>query len=255
MDLIDLGQANLNISDTLMINNTNNLFSLISSFFSLVNSTIMNQICFTTLTGCLLSGIEYSIIMIIFSKFENISSEIQEGNIYIENSNLNMSLSNMNFLKTKKKQGDCISVYGSLLNSYYSNFSNYHYNCLFLVQSQINILGSKFNNSGFSDKFIEYNNFGTLYCLQCQNLVISESYFIENNHVIDGSALYAVSKKGDILKNITIKNSYFYGNQALEKGTIYIYNQNFSIEFSDFQNNFAKRGAGIFVDNDGRSQF
>lgn len=253
MGLIDLGQTNLNISDSLMISNTNNLFSMISSTFYLVNSTILHQKCLTTLTGCLISGIENSIIMISLAKFENISSEIQEGNIYLENSKLNMNLTNMNVLKTKKKQGDCMSVYGAILILYNSNFSNYQYNCLYSVQSQINIFGSKFNNSGFSENLIEYKIFGTLFCMRCQTLLISESFFLENNHIIDGSAIYALSKKGDILGNITIKSSHFYGNQASEKGTVYVYNQNFSIEFSSFTNNLAKKGAGIFVDNDGNN--
>lgn len=252
VSLFDIGEAYINISDTLITNNTNSLFSLISSTFILVNSTILNQLCINTVAGCLISGIEDSIILINITKFYNISSELEEGNIYLENSSLNMELTNMNIINTKKKQGSCFSIYSSsTLNLFTSNFSKYNFNCLYSLQSQIKILGSKFNNSNYSEKLAEFNNFGTIYCSECKDILISDSYFIKNSYIADGSSLFIISKKRNALGYIKIDNCLFVGNEAGEKGTIYIYNQNFSIKYSKFENNTAKSGGAIFVDNDG----
>lgn len=251
--LFDLGQTNLNFYDSNIINNTNNLFSLVSSTFLLVNTTIMNQICLTTIVGCIISAIENSEIEVNFSKFENISSEIQEGNIFLENSILQMQASIMNSLKTKKKQGSCFSLYNSGLNLFDSNFFNYQFNCLYLIQSQAKILSAIFNNRKYSEMLREeYSNFGTIYCLQCQYLFISNGFFIENTKILDGSSLYALAKKDDILGNVTIENSYFFGNGATGKGTICIFNQNLSIYNTHFENNSAEKGGAIFLNNDGK---
>lgn len=253
ISLFDFGQANLNISDSLIINNKNNLFRLVSSTFILTNSTIINQICFNKFTGCAISGADNSIMWIIQTKFENISSEIEEGNIYLENSDLIMETTVMNLLNTKRKQGDCFSLYSSsTLALFRSSFSKYNFNCLYSMQSQINIMESKFNNSEYSEKLIEYKSFGAIYCFECKYLLISDSYFVKNTHVIDGSSLYAISKRNDVLGEIKIQKCFFIDNEAREKGTIYIYNQNFSITYTIFENNSAKIGGAIFINNDGK---
>ena len=90
-----------------------------------------------------------------------------------------------------------------------------------------------------------------MFCSSSKQIIIFNSSFIENSKIFDGSALYITATQFDNLNEVHIDGCIFSGNVAMGKGTIYIFNQNFSISSSNFKNNEAERGAGIFCNNDG----
>ena len=136
----------------------------------------------------------------------------------------------MTSLKTPKK-GSCFSIYNCSLNIINSDFKDYNLNCINAFKSNLNI-----NNSIFENSKNEQNkkfDFGTVFCSSVQILIFNTS-FIQNSNIVDGSALYIVANQNDELNEICINNSNFFGNSAFGKGTLYIYNQNFSISYSNF---------------------
>lgn len=247
-NLNDLGQTYLEIRDSSFRNNSNNLFYLIASTLNISNSTLKDNKCSTTNPGCLISAIDYSLILIKNSLVRNISSDFEEGLIYLEKSSLENSFLQMEGLKTKKRKGSCFSLHDSNLTTVFSNFSNYDYNCVFASQSQITLSDSTLNNSEFL--FSQINEFGALYCVSCKKLVISNTVFVRNRQITQGSAVYAYAKQDEALGVGIVENSSFLENQA-EKGTVFVYNQNFTIIGCKFIKNSAKIGGALFFDNFG----
>ena len=242
--------AQTNISNTQMQNNTNNLFSLVSATLILYNSKINNQICLTRLRGCILEAEKTSNIQIQSTTFLNVISEIEEGNVYVDSSLIYLESIEMASLKTPKK-GSCISSFNSTLTVLKSNFSKYDLNCFDLFESNLTLNNSIFDNSERNQTTARYSEYGSVFCSSSKKLIIFNSSFIGNSYILDGSALYIVATQLDKLNEISISNSFFSGNSAFGKGTIYIYNQNFSISSSTFMNNVALRGGGIYCNNDG----
>jgi len=248
--LIDIGTSDLMITNTILENNTNNLFSVISANLVLIDSKINNHICFASFPGCILFIEETSLANIKSSSFENIISEIEEGNIYVDSSIVYLDSISMKGMQTPKK-GSCFSSYSSSLYFVDSNFYNYEINCINSYQSNVILNNSIFDNSENLKNLQIIFDYGSFYCSSCNQISIYNTSFIKNLNVIDGSALYVVANENDKLNDVFIENSIFFGNNASGKGTIYIYNQNFSISSSYFQNNIVQRGGGIFCDNDG----
>ena len=249
-NLIDLNMAKVTISNTEIQNNTNNLFSLVSASLILNDNQITQQICLTRLRGCILEAEKTSNIEIQSTTFLNVISEIEEGNIYVDSSSIYLDSIRMENLKTPKK-GSCISSFNSTLIVLKSNFSVYDFNCIDSFESNLTLNNSIFDNSERNETNVRYSEYGSVFCSSSKQLIIFNSSFIENSYIFDGSALYIVATQLDKLNEISITNSFFSGNSAFGKGTIYIYNQNFSISSSTFMNNVALRGGGIYCNNDG----
>jgi len=249
-DLIHFGQTFLKIKNCSFSNNTNTLFYLLFSHFELFDSVVQNHACLRDFPGCLIYSNDNSVISINLSFFENIISEKEEGTIYLETSKIIISYITMSSLKTIKKQGSCISNYNSTLDIFSSEFDSYDINCLYSFQSIITINQSLFHNN-ISSESNKINYYGTFYCSSCKKVSIIKSKFVGNSNSFDGSAIYIIAQINDILLESEILYSYFSQNLAEESGTIYIYNQNVSIQSNLFEKNFAKRGAGVFCDNDG----
>lgn len=250
-NLIDLGRTNLEIYDSIFENNSNLVFYLIDSFLNIKNCSIINNKCLTTDQGCFLSAFQFSVIVTNATLVKNVSNELEEGIIYLEKSTLQTTLLQMIELTTKKKKGSCFSIYSSNLTISFSNFSKYNYNCLFGIDSSIEFSNCIFNNSDFIRQSKIINNYGGIYCLSCVNVTILNSMFLKNVQILKGSSIYISGEKNEGLEEIMIENCIFLENEALEEGTLYIYNQNITIQKSNFTNNSAKRGGALFFNNDG----
>jgi len=247
--LIDSGTSIISINNTLIENNTNNLFSLVEATLVLISSKINNLICYTNLPGCILEAEQASTIQIQSSYFGNVTSSIEEGNFYFDSSTVYADSMTMNTLKTPKT-GSCVVSYSCDLNFVSSSFVNYEINCISSFQSNINLNNTIFDNSE-NKKFQIVLDYGSVYCFSCNQVIIFNTSFIKNSNTMNGSAIYIVANIIDKLEAVIINSSIFYGNVASGDGTIYIYNQNFSILSSNFTNNLAQSGGGIFCDNDG----
>ena len=198
-NLIDVGQSNLIIKGTIIENNTNNLFSIVLSTIYLLDSKIQNQICFTSLPGCILSAKEASLVSLKSSNFNNIISHIEEGNFYIEDSKFYFDSIQINFVKTPKK-GSCFISHASQLNVVYSNFSNYAINCISSFAGNLSINNSYFDNSGNMQNVQKVLEYGSVYCSSCLELIIFKTNFVNNSKALDGSAIYVIANKNDKLK-------------------------------------------------------
>ena len=253
-NLIDMTNSIATISNTKIQNNMNNLFNLVSSTLFLKELQINILTCITSLRGCILQIQQNSNIHIQSSDFSNVISKIEEGNIYLESSSINIDKIEIKNTKTPKK-GSCFSSYNSSLIILNSNFKDYDLNCINSFESNLTINNSMFDNSEKNYTSLKYSDYGSVYSSSSKIIFIFNSSFIENSNVLDGSALYLIATPLDILNEVYIFNCIFSGNSAIGKGTIYIYNQNFSISYSNFDNNKAQRGGGIFCNNDGLTYF
>ena len=247
-NLIDLSVSSATVLNTQIINNTNNLFSLVSSNLILQKNEIKNLFCLATLPGCILQAQQASLVIIKSSYFFNVTNIIEEGNLYFESSRVLIESIEMANLKTPKK-GSCVSSYNCSLNIINSDFINYDLNCINAYRGEMTINNSIFDNTK-NKKSQKVFDYGSVFSYSSKEIVIFNSSFIENSNIMDGSAIYVVSTQIDKLNEIFIGNSNFFGNSALGKGTIYIYNQNFSIISSNFTNNIAQRGGGIYCNNE-----
>jgi len=248
-DLIDAGQTNMVITNSTFRQNLNNFCFLVFSNIEFVNSRIIDHQCFTNLPGCIINAITNSVVIFRSSIFENISSFIEEGNVYLEDSVVQCVSSQMKTLMSNKNKGSCFSSYTSTLFMNDSQLTDYTANCLYSMESYITIHNSIFDNSLLNETQNLYD-YGTIYCENCFIIMIDFSSFIGNSKTINGSAIFIISNSPNLLNTAQISNSYFYDNNALEAGTIYVYNQNSSLILNIFEGNSANRGGGIFCDND-----
>lgn len=247
--LIDISVSSATISNTKIQNNTNNLFSLVSATLIFQNNQIKNLICLTGSPGCILRAKEASFLQIKSSSFANVTSIIEEGNIYLDSSKVFIDTIEMTGLKTPKK-GSCFSSFNCSFSVINSNFFDYDLNCINAYESNLTINNSIFNNSKVS-QYKKKFEFGTVFSSSSREIIIFNSSFIKNSNIMDGSALCIIAKPIDNFNQILISDSVFWGNSAFGKGTVYIYNQNFSISYSNFTNNIVQNGGGIYCNNDG----
>ena len=251
--LIDISKTSLIIENSFFYNNSNNIFSLIDSKLEFSNSVISDTLCSKDLVGCILKAIETSIILLNNNSFYNISNKKEEGNIWLDDSNLNMSFNQMRNIGTYKEKGDCVSSYNSSLVIINSKFENFYTNCIWSSESSLIVNSSNFQNSIGSLNI--QNNLGVIYCSSCKFIEIFNSNFINNTFADFGSALYLISSQNEVFQEVNIRNSIFKSNKAFASGTVYIQNQNASIEDCLFEDNAAQRGAGLILFNNNGNLF
>ena len=247
--LIDISHTYLMVENSVVCNNSNNIFSLVFSKLELLNNTIMNTLCSNDRVGCIIIAIEKSFISLKYNTFYNITNKKEEGNIWIEDSSAHINFTHMKNLGTFKTKGDCISSYNSSLVIVESKFENFYSNCIWSFESSLFVQNSTFENSLGFDLEINPINFGVIYCSSCKFLQIFNSNFINNTFAKFGSALYLISEGHLMSEEVKIVNSFFIDNRAFESGTLYIRNQNMSIEGCLFENNIAQNGGGIILFN------
>ena len=247
--LIDITNSELIIDNSKFENNSNILFSVEASQFTLTVSKINNHFCDLETSGCLIKTSENSSIVIENIVVINASSFVLEGNFYTENANISIKNSKFTNLKNVHLQGVCASIYGSIFIIQNSSFANYQKNCIFSKKkSQIFIFSSNFSeeNSTFPS---ESNLYGTIFCEDCLNFTIFNSFLGYNRKIFRGAGIYLTSTKSDILFESsisTISSCTFFSNFATENGgAICIFDQNVTINNNSFLNNQASNGGAI----------
>lgn len=250
-NVIDLVLAKFVATNMILNNNKNNLFSLDSSNCVLINSSILNQACWAKLGGCVIYSFHNSSFVMKSGILENAFSHFEEGNIYNEESSFEIHSSIMIGLSNMKLKGACLSNYYSNSNISESLFISYGVNCIYSWQSNLSIFKTTFNNSNYQEQNNgEKKMYGTLFCINCQNITIIATYFIQNKEVANGSAIYLKIDK-NILHEILIFQCTFRQNQAID-GTIFVLNQNISLIECYLELNTAKIGGGISLYNESK---
>ena len=250
--LLDTTNSGLTIQDSLFENNSNILLAVDSSQINLLNNIIRNHYCDLKSAGCLINAQGNTIVMIDQAIVNNVTSLIGEGTIYIENAEIFINNSKFFNLKNQKLQGSCASIYRSFVRIDNCIFENYDQNCLFsTTQSNIFIFFSNFSQENFVFSS-NSNSYGTIFCEDCLNFTIKSSSFGFNAKIQTGSSIYLTSTKTNLFFTSEIgliENCTFFSNQANGDGTIYIFDQNVTIQNNIFQKNQALNGGALSFDN------
>lgn len=249
-NLFILMNAKLYMFDCEFQLNKNIIFSLSKANLTLNHISIYDNTCANKIIGCLINSIDNSNILADDLILTNISNILEEGNIYLENSLAIFSQLFMNKSTTLKNIGCCIMSMQSKILLDFGYFANYDDNCIYAVNSFINITNSVFENRNSEVFFTEKSGFklGSVYCDVCFELFISNDSFFYNMRSSSGSCIYISDSLEEANENIAwILNSSFMGNIASDKGgAIYIEDFNAIILNSSFKNNQASFGAAIY---------
>ena len=250
-NLFNMMNSNIIMFSCLFYNNLNTIFSLTYSNMTIFNVKISNHRCNNFMVGCVVNSIDKSSIFSSNLIMIGINNLKEEGNIYLEASNavfLNSSFENLTNLKSL---GSCFDLQSSSLCIDIGSFSNYDYNCLHAINSNITINNSLFNNI-YSNNDENYNvliKYGTIICISCLNISAYKSYFLHNIGNNYGGAFYVISNIGDFNIIIYLYNLSFVGNIVSESGgALYLDGINGKIINCLFQDNNANYGAGIYFE-------
>lgn len=235
--------SNLDIQTSKFSENGNIIFNLVSSSFSLNSVEVRSHICSSLEIGCIMNIKSSNIKAQQILSFD-IKNLLDIGGIYLEESYAIFKLSNFSNISSLNYEGSCFSLKNSLLVIETGNFSNYDSNCIFAVNSEIEISSSYFNNENFKNSNKFRFEFGAIYCLSCLNFTFTNSVFHKNIFGFKGGALYLESSN---LKSIVkIYNVSFLSNQAIDEGGgVYFKNINAQVIDCLFYGNKAKGGAAI----------
>lgn len=243
--IIDFQNTNLTIKDSNFSNNKNLLFSITFSVLNLININLIDHFCEFKLVGCFLNSKKTSIFLENIS-VSNVTNVFSDDNFYIEGTYLSMKNSHLSNIIS------CISAYESTIDILTSEFQNYQQNCILSKKnSYISIKSSNFSNENLQSIKEKIKEYGTIYCENYIEFIVVSSNFSYNKNIIKGSAIHLTHTS--IASNFSltkIENCNFFYNYATESGgAIYIYNQNSSIINNSFISNFAKKGAGLYLEN------
>lgn len=248
--LFELTDSDLHILNTTFFGNSNNLIYSISSNLFFKGISLKNHKCNIGSEGCIISMTENSLSYIIDSIIINVSSA-NKNSIVVVSSNSHMS--NLSFFNTTSslQLGSCFSGYNALIDVFNVDFYLFFGNAIYLEESSIEIINSKFymNHNFDATKF----KFGALVCIECIDLNIVNSLFLNNSFVYNGAAIYLSNIFPKLFgSEKIIMNTSFVDNQVFGSGGgMYLHNQNITINNCSFYFNEAVYGAGIFSWFDG----
>ncbi|KZX10602.1 beta strand repeat-containing protein [Methanobrevibacter filiformis] len=218
---------------------------------SIINSTFLNNSALNGGTGAFYyeNGNDGSILIIEDSTFDN--NYARWGNVagYVQGNNV--IVINSSFVNNLADDGSTGAMYFELYNdnsnltinnSVFINNSASSYGAVYIYGNNVNITNTSFinntaDNGYYGALYMEYN-----YDTAILNII--DSTFINNSATYGYSALYTN------FPNVTINNTNFTNNQALNGYyTVYYDNGNdgsiLIIEDSIFNNNYAKWGYGV----------
>ena len=144
--LFDLVATLLVINDSDFFNNTNLAFYTMQTNLNISNVSFSNHVC-RNIEGCIFSMTQSSILVLRNSIFENISNLENEGNIVFDSSSVIFEKNVIRNLSTLRKIGSCARLISTNITISEGLFHNYLGNCLFSIESSINISNSNFYNS------------------------------------------------------------------------------------------------------------
>ena len=248
--LFSLLNSQINMINVSFTSNFNNLFLLTNSNLTFENSSIKNHVCSNIEYGCLAKGVQNSYIYLKQIQVFDLGNSLQGGNIYIEDSSLNVYNSNFTNMTSQTYVGVCVYGFNALtVNINGSNFINFDYNCILIDNGNISINNSLFSNEKKGEKINIKINYGCIRCFLCQNFNIMNSVFLKNDFVKYGGAITLDSFISNTGKCIIYLNKFLSNVVSENGGAILIYNSICNILECIFDSNSAKNGAAIYNDN------
>lgn len=249
-NLFNMLDSQIDIRYSNFINNTNTIFSLLTSKIYFQDLTIKNHSCNNLIIGCVINSQKCSITAsnLFFSSINNL---MEEGNVYLEETTANFSNLSFEGMINKHNIGSCFDIFKSSLRITFGVFQNYDSNCIFAKESQIEIDFNVFQNEEFNKGDIQYFPYGSTYLTSCDFISITNTIFQKNNLSSYGGAISIQANKknyavwGDIhakLTNITFISNYV----QQQGGAIFLSNANANISNCLFEGNIANEGGGIF---------
>lgn len=249
-NLFNMLDSQIDIRYSNFYNNINTIFSLLTSKITFQDLMIKNHSCNNLIIGCVINSQKCSInaSSLLFSSINNL---MEEGNVYLEETNANFHNLSFERIFNKHNIGSCFDIYKSSINITFGVFQNYDSNCIFAKESHIEIDYSVFQNQEFYKGDIEDFYYGSTYLVSCDFISFTNTIFQKNNLSSNGGAISILANKenyvlwGDVtakLANITFIANYV----KQQGGAIFLSNANANISNCLFEGNFANEGAGIF---------
>ena len=245
--IFDSSNTRINLSNCTFDSIINLNFRLEFSLIYLKNILIENIKCEKLENGCVFSFVLETMAYLNDIKLKKISNFEQLGNIYVENSEV--QIRNMIFI-----EGFATKLTGSGLFSENSNitinsslFYFYNFNSFFLLQTNFFMSNCTFNNSDF--EILKYAEKGAIFCNSCPIFILQNSIFFSNNNSkIGGGA----SLSGDSNATFNISNCFFGFNKVSNSGgAISLSSVKGEIKSSYFYSNQATLGGAIYYFTDG----
>lgn len=240
--------SNYLLYNSQLTNNTNTIFTLMSSTLVLNGINITNHSCSIMYKGCIGNGLSSSMTVNNIT-LDTINSTLEDAaGFYLEISSGIFSNVNFKNLQSIKKIGNCFDLITSSLNLNFGSFQNYERNCLNAQNSTISINNSYFNNeNAFKTSDPSTFSFGTIYCESCLQFILNNSKLLRNYVSDYGGGVSLFSKEKDHNFSAQFFNVSFLTNSAIQYGgAVYISNVHSSFNFCNFSQNKADKGAAIF---------
>ena len=224
------------------------MFLAFDSQIVLYGTKITNHTCKSKIQGCVIFAQSKSLINGINVIISNIQS-LTDDNILISASFAVFNNLFMLNVQVNKGKGSCLGAIESHIELNFVRFEKYLANCLNIEKSYIST-----SNTIFEDNLNDGNirSFGAFYCLNCLLNIIMNSKFQQNKNVQNGAAVFLINdfknkSLGTEISLGTIDNCTFFQNIAVENGgAIYLENQLISIKNSFFFQNQAKKGGALY---------
>ena len=249
--------SNYQLFNSQLINNTNTIFSLMSSTLILNGVNIANHSCSTEYRGCIFNGVFASITANNLN-MDNINSILEDAaGFYLETSSGSFTNVSFNNLQSIKQIGNCFDLLTSSLLVNFGIFENYQQNCLNAKNSTITINNSYFNNENSFNTFTKLSfSYGTIYCESCLQLILKNSQLLNNHFSYYGGGVSVISNENDFNLSVQFYNVSFVGNLASEfGGAVYISNVQSSFNFCNFTQNKADKGGAIYFYSQGNFSY
>ena len=251
--LFDISSSTINIVNSTIENNFNNIFLIDQSNLTIFCVIISNQICDSNIQGCIVSAGIQTKVEIDNLMIQNLAS-FNEFNLVIDSSIAIFQGFIMRNISSYKEKGCCLGSISSKINIQNSLFENYLGNGLYFEKSSI-LLENVFLNNNLGT--MSRKNYAGIQFLDCQLIKILNSCLYNNQKAISGGAInFRNQNKLDINPNNAsfgiISGCKFLDNQAIQQGgACYLENQNLKFDNCIFFANRAEKGGGIFIFIDG----
>ena len=248
--LIDLAVVNIHMIDVNFINNVNTLFLISLSTIFLNNVNISSHICNNLLIGCIISSILNSNVFSEHLLLYKVNHAMEEGIIYLEDSNATFKNVSIQFCSTVKKIGTCFELENSNLLVDQGSFVSFTYNCIYAEKSSLIIKNSLFyNQSIYTNKVNQKGTnikLGAVVCNSCQKFYFFSDVFLDINYGDSGSCIAAFMS---FHSTFIIEQVQFSGNSAnFDGGALYLSQLDVVISECNFSGNSASSGGGVYYE-------
>jgi hypothetical protein len=250
--LFDVSDASIYIINSVIRDNVNTVFNLMTAYIKIVGLTIINNKCYNQLSGCLLRAITRTRAYVSGLTSEDITNSVEGGGAYIEESSIDLSFSSFTKLFSTT-YGSCLVGRSSEILLVDIVFQIFNGNSIYCITSNVTITRGKFNNTEFKldlmPQGFEIFHYSAIISDGCIKFLLQNGIFLRNIYALKGGAIFFTDSVNNILSESDIRISFsnFTDNKAdNEGGALFIDDLNITLSFNIFENNMAIVGGAIY---------